>query len=169
MKSFRSLTILKKLFLHQYDMKGVARNLLYDSSLWSFPIVLKTAQAIRAGLRTGCLQGADCTRGENQPWHVAAHRVWVSRPVLAFHPGTACVQGTHCCCCRSVCWLGRTGVDAFADRISCLLSFAPCQYLAWLPFFFQLISPLVVLWALLFALYLPLPPPCMHFVAQLLT
>ena len=70
-------------------MKGVARNLVYDSSLWSFPIVLKTAPAIRAGLRTGCLQGADCTRGENQPWHVAAHRVWVSRPVLAFHPGTA--------------------------------------------------------------------------------
>lgn len=70
-------------------------------------------------------------------------------------PSRDWVQGTHCCCCRSVCWLGRTGVDAFADWISCLLSFAPCQYLPWLPFF----SNQFFHWWSSEPALCPLPPP----------
>lgn len=60
---------------------------------------------------------------------------------------------------RCICWLDLLPPLFCSLPVPCLASF----------FFSQLISPLVVLWALLFALYLPLPPPCMHFVAQLLT
>ena len=85
--------------------------------------------------------------------------------MLAFHPGTVSKGLIAAALSADM----EELVDAFADWLSCLLSSAPCQHLHWLPFFSQLISPLVVLRVLLFSLYLPLRPPCMHFVAQLLT
>lgn len=91
----------------------------------------------------------------------------MSRPVLAFHPGTES-KGLIAAAAALSADLEELGsmhllTGSLASSLLLLASTFPG-----FPFFptnFSTGGPQ----SLLFALYRPLPPPCMHFVAQLLT
>lgn len=125
-------------------MKGVARNRVYESSLWSFPIVLKTARAIRAGLRMGAVYREQAAQGDRtspdllQPTRSGwAGQCWLS--IQGLRPRDSLLLLPLCLLTwknwgRCICWL---------DLLPPLFCSLPVPSLASL--FFQPISPLVVL------------------------